>query len=224
MKIKGDTIKDPAALLSGRLYRVYSDKTIILEERETDDVVHIHFLIKEGQYGIYGNEYKPPFIEDKGGKKADIFILVIDERRCCFSSWVIDVKKSVGGENVIYHLVEQLTEAVKHKSAITTYLDEYAEEFHIGYITREICRDRIQETIKKKTAYLEKEKANIQCLPALIGAEARLQLLKEEARLKVLSAFQSDCIEIGKNKFKIETYISQEKDGKYFYELNAECY
>lgn len=61
-------------------------------------------------------------------------------------------------------------ESVRHKNAIAIYLEDYAEDVHIGYITREIQRDRIQETIVKKKAYLEKEKKNIKCMPALIGA------------------------------------------------------
>ena len=223
MKIKGDAIKDHMPLLSGRLYRVEKNQTVMFEEKETDDIVYVRFCMKSGQYGIYGNEYKPPFVEDKGGKKADILALAIDEDRQCFSSWVFDVKKSVGGENVIYHLVEQLMESVRHKNAIAIYLEDYAEDVHIGYITREIQRDRIQETIVKKKAYLEKEKKNIKCMPALIGAGVSLQLLKEEARLKVLSAFQNDCMEAGKRIYKLENYISEDKDGRYVCELDVIC-
>ena len=59
MKIKGDTVKDNKRLLSGRLYRIDISRTIVFEEKDTDDVVHINFHINDGQYGIYGNEYKP---------------------------------------------------------------------------------------------------------------------------------------------------------------------
>lgn len=69
MKIKGTTIRDNTNLQSGRLYRIDANRTITFEEKETNDVVDITFCLDSGQYGIYGNEYKPPFIEDKGGKK-----------------------------------------------------------------------------------------------------------------------------------------------------------
>lgn len=223
MRIKGDTIKDNKTLLSGRLYRINTCRTIVFEEKDTNDVVNINFEINDDQYGIYGNEYKPPFVEDNGGKKADILVLVIDEKSKCFSSWVVDVKKTIGGEDVIYHLIEQLIESVKHKKAITTYLEEFEEEQHIGYITRDLQRDRIQETISKKSSYLEKEKANIECMPVLIGMEARMRLLKEEAKLKMMIAFQNDCIEIGKNVFKIEKYISEEQNNKFIFNLNVAC-
>lgn len=198
MKIKGDTVKDNKRLLSGRLYRIDISRTIVFEEKDTDDVVHINFHINDGQYGIYGNEYKPSFVEDQGSKKADILALVIDDKHRRYSSWVFDVKKTIGGED-----------------------DE--EEAHIGYITRCLQRDRIQETILRKRSYLEKEKENAKRMPKLIGMDVRRRLLREEARLKVLTAFQNDRMEIGKDMVAIEKHISEESDGRFLYYLNAAC-
>lgn len=223
MKIKGDKIKDNTALLPGRLYRIDISRTIVFEEKDTNDIVNINYCLSEDQYGIYGNEYKPPFVEDNAGKKADILALVIHEDTKRFSSWIVDVKKTIGGEDVIFHLIGQLMESVKHKRAIAAYLEDFVEEQHIGYITRDLQRDRIQETICKKSAYLAKEKANIECMPFLIGMEARRRLLKEEAKLKLLMAFQDDCIEIGKSMYKIEKYISEEQNDKFVYNLNVAC-
>ncbi|MCH5344849.1 MAG: hypothetical protein J1E64_12500 [Acetatifactor sp.] len=224
MKIKGNKIIEGKELQSGQLYRVETCRTIIFDEKETNDVVNINFCLQGNQYGIYGNEYKPPFVDDNGGKKADILILVIDDNDKCFSSWIFDVKKTVGGEDVICHLVEQLIESVKHKSAIATYLEGYKEEQHIGYITRDLQRDRIQETISKKSSYLEKEKANIKCMPLLIGTEARLKLLKEDAKLKTIIAFQNDYIEIGKTAHKIEHYfLIEQADNKFVCNLDVAC-
>ena len=198
MKIKGDTVKDNKRLLSGRLYRIDISRTIVFEEKDTDDVVHINFQINDGQYGIYGNEYKPSFVEDHGSKRADILALVIDDKHRRYSSWVFDVKKTIGGED-----------------------DE--EEAHIGYITRCLQRDRIQETILRKRSYLEKEKENAKRMPKLIGMDVRRRLLREEARLKVLTAFQNDRMEIGKDIVEIEKHISEESDGRFLYYLNAVC-
>ena len=222
MKIKGDKIIENRTLLAGRLYTIDRSRTIVLEE-ETDDVVNIIFCIHDGQYGIYGNEYKPPFVEDNGGKKADILVLVIDEKNKRFSSWIVDVKKTIGGEDVICHLVEQLTESVKHKKAIATYLEEFEEEQHIGYITRDLQRKRIQKIILHKSLRMKKEKENAGCIPPLIGKEAQLKLLKEEAELKLITAFQNDCILIGKKVLKLENYISEEQNNKFVYHLNVAC-
>jgi len=224
MKIKGDTIKENKELLSGRLYKIDKCRKVIFEEKDTKDIVYINFAIKDHQYGIYGKEYKPSFVEDKGGKKADILVLVIDENSKRFSSWVVDVKKSIGGEDIIYHLVEQLMESVKHKKAIATYLDDFEEEQHIGYITRDLQRDRIRETISKKSSYLEREEKIIMGLPGLIGKEAELKLLRERAKLQVISAFQNDRIKIGKDMFILEKFISKQQDDKYVCNLDVACF
>lgn len=223
MKIKGDTIKKDKPLSSGRLYTVNGSRTITFEEKETDDVVNINFEIKDKQYGIYGNEFKPSFVNDNGGKKADILAFVIDEDEKCFSSWVFDVKKSVGGEDVIFHLVEQLLESIKHKNAVATYLEGFKETQHIGYITRELQCDRIQETIDKKTSYLEKKRADAECVQNLIGTRAKLYLLKEEKKLAVIRAFQNNRITNGNKVYEIESYISKEKNGKFVCDLNVAC-
>lgn len=223
MKIKGNKIREGKELQANQLYRVETCRSIVFEEKNTNDVVNIHFHLKGSQYGIYGNEYKPPFAEDIGEKKADILVLVIDENDERFSSWIFDVKKTVGGEDVIYHLIEQLIESVRHKSAVATYLEDYKEEQHIGYITRELQRDRIQETISRKNSYLEKERENIKSMPQLIGTGVQTKLLQEEAKLKTIVAFQNDYIKIGNTEHKIEHYILVEQADKFVYDLDVAC-
>lgn len=46
MKIKGDTIKDNKTLLSGRLYKIDACRTIVFEEKGTNDLVNINFKIE----------------------------------------------------------------------------------------------------------------------------------------------------------------------------------
>ena len=60
-------------------------------------------------------------------------------------------------------------------------------------------------------------------MPRLIGLDVRRRLLREEARLKVLTAFQNDRMEIGKDIVEIEKHISEESDGRFLYYLNAVC-
>lgn len=223
MKIKGKTIKEGKKLISGCLYKVRKSRKIVFEEEDTKDIVILNFCLHHEQYGIYGNEYKPPFVEDDGGKKADILALVIDEPMEKFSSWIFDVKKTVGGEDVIEHLVKQLIESVKHKNSIETYLEEYQEEEHIGYIARNLQKERIQETVLKKRKYLEEEKEKIGNLPVLVGTAANLKLLKEEAKLKILEDFLKDSIKIGRKEYKLEYYASIEKDNSFLCELDIMC-
>lgn len=71
---------------------------------------------------------------------------------------------------------------------------------------------------------MEKEKVNIKRMPLLIGTEARLKLLKEDAKLKTIIAFQNDCIEIGKTEHKIEHYfLTEQADNKFVCNLDVAC-
>ena len=68
------------------------------------------------------------------------------------------MKKTVGGEDVIYHLIEQLMETFRHEQAITLYLKDFQKELNIGYITRDLQSDRIQGTIEEKKFFIKKQK------------------------------------------------------------------
>ncbi len=211
MKIKGNWIKEGKPLERGKLYTVRRNREIVFEEKETADRVNIAFSLGEGQYGIYGNEFKPDFVNDEGTKRADILVLVIDENKKKFGSWVFDVKQTVGGEDVIYHLIGQLKESVIHKNSITLHLQGYSEEQHIGYITRDLQKERIAMTIQKKKSYIEEEESKIQSLPFLIGMAAGTKLLKEKAKLKMLKQFADEKIEIGPCIYPLECCLF-EKD------------
>ncbi len=215
MKIKGNWIKEGKPLERGKLYTVRRNRKIVFEEKETADRVNIAFSLGEGQYGIYGNEFKPDFVNDEGTKRADILVLVIDENKKKFGSWVFDVKQTVGGEDVIYHLIGQLKESVIHKNSITLHLQGYSEEQHIGYITRDLQKERIAMTIQKKKSYIEEEESKIQSLPLLIGMAAGTKLLKEKAKLKMLKQFADEKIEIEANVYPLECCL---------YEKDADCF
>lgn len=215
MKIKGNRIKEGKPLERGKLYTVRRNREIIFEEKETIDRVNIDFSLEEGQYGIYGNEFKPDFVNDEGTKKADILVLVIDENKKKFGSWVFDVKQTVGGEDVIYHLIGQLRESVIHKNSITLHLQGYSEEQHIGYITRDLQKERIAMTIQKKESYIEEEEFKIKSLPLLIGMAAGTKLLKEKSKLKTLKQFADEKIEIESCIYPLECCL---------YEKDADCF
>ena len=91
-----------------------------------------------------------PCIDDEGAKKVDVLILVIDESNKKFSSRILDIKQSVGGEDVIFHLLEQLQDSMKHKDALAVYMDDFAEVQHLGFVTRDLQLERIEETVEKK--------------------------------------------------------------------------
>ena len=148
MKFKCEYLKSDKLTKTGTLYKILKSREIIIDEEKTKDRVIVKYIVQDDQYGICCSEYKPPFIDDEGAKKVDILILAIDEKNKKFSSWILDIKQSVGGENVIFHLLEQLQDSLKHKNALAVYMDDFREEQHLGFITHNLQIERIKESVK----------------------------------------------------------------------------
>ena len=60
-------------------------------------------------------------------------------------------------------------------------------------------------------------------MPPLIGTKAQVELLKEEAKLKILTAFQNNYIKIKDKKYEIKPHISKERADKFVYNLEVSC-
>lgn len=224
MKFKCKYLKSDKLTEAGTLYKILKSREISIDEEKTKDRVIVKYIINDGQYGICGSEYKPPFIDDEGAKKVDILILVIDENNKKFSSWILDIKQSVGGEDVIFHLLEQLQDSVKHKNALAVYMDDFTEEQHLGFVTRNLQLERIKETIEKKEKELNDiEKSIIQMSPIIRNKMAAAPSTKLKKEIETLLLFLDKKMKIKDQIYPIESYIS-EKQGEYFvYNLQVQC-
>lgn len=224
MRFKCKYLKSDKLTETGTLYKILKSREIIIDEEKTKDRVIVKYIIHDGQYGICGSEYKPPFIDDEGAKKVDILILVIDENNKKFSSWILDIKQSVGGEEVIFHLLEQLQDSVKHKNALAVYMDDFTEEQHLGFVTRDLQIERIKETIEKKEKELNDiEKSIIQMSPIIRNKMAAVPSIRLKKEIETLLLFLDKKMKIKDQIYPIESYIS-EKPGEYFvYNLQVQC-
>lgn len=224
MKFKCKYLKSDKLTETGTLYQILKSREIIIDEEKTKDRVIVRYIVCDGQYGICGSEYKPSFIDGEGAKKVDILILVIDENNKKFSSWLLDIKQSVGGEDVIFHLLEQLQDSVKHKEALAVYMDDFIEEQHLGFVTRDLQIERIKETVEKKERKLKEiEKSIIEMSPIIRNKMAATSNTKLRKEIETLSMFLDKKMKIRNQIYPIESYIS-EKQGEYFvYNLQVQC-
>ena len=224
MKFKCKYLKSDKLTETGTLYKILKSREISIDEEKTKDRVIVKYIINDDQYGICGSEYKPPFIDDEGAKKVDVLILVIDERNKKFSSWILDIKQSVGGEDVIFHLLEQLQDSVKHKNTLAVYMDDFTEVQHLGFITRDLQLERIKETVEKKEKKLNDiEKSIIQMSPIIRNKMAAAPSTKLKKEIEILLLFLDKKMKIKDQIYPIESYIS-EKQGEYFvYNLQVQC-
>lgn len=223
MIINGRKISADCQCDNNTLYCIHKNCTVQFLESDTDDIVNISFCLDVNQYGVFAKEFRPGYVNKVGCKKADILVLVIDEHHYRLNSWVLDVKKSVGGEDVVYHLIEQLLDSIKHKNNIISYLENYTEREHIGYVTREYQPDRIEDTLKSKYEFLKKEQHNLTLISGSIVASIQRKLLSIQSEISILDNFLQGKIIKNDKIYYISPFISNEKDGFYVYNLDADC-
>mgnify|MGYP004537649491 CR=1 FL=1 len=223
MKFKCKYLESDKLTKTGTLYKILKSREITVDEERTKDRVIIEYIVQNGQYGICCSEYKPPFIDDEGAKKVDVLVLVIDEKNKKFSSWILDMKQSVGGEDVIFHLLEQLQDSLKHKNALAIYMDDFREEQHLGFVTRDLQIERIEESVKKREKELNDiKKSTFQMFP-IIRNKGMIESIKLKKEIETLSMFLDKKMKIKDQIYPIESYIS-EKQGEYFvYNLQVQC-
>lgn len=223
MLISGKTVDD-APIKKNTIYVIRKSRDISFiesQENSEDDKIIISYDLKPKQYGIFVQEYRPGFIDKNNIKKADILILVIDEDEKKYSSWILDVKVTVGGEDVIFHLLEQLCDSYKHKNSIAAYLPELKEEEHIGFITRDYQENRIRMKIIEKEEYVTKERRNMERMAPSMKSSIQIKLLKMEKDIKILKDFLNGYIEICNIVHPIEKYMSVREGNENICRLNV---
>lgn len=223
MRLKGRLWKTGKPVSGNTLYELRTSQTVPFEEMHEDgsrDTVDVEFQIKESQRGFYAKEYRPPFIDENGCRKADILTLVIDETQQRCKSSIYDVKADVGGEDVIFKLIEQWCDSIHHKNSLIESLRGYEETQEIGVITRQYDEARIRATIDKKT---EKRNELTNGPDTIAKAKVKQQVWKLDEELKKLTLFQE-----GKFTFYSETYsyavhiLRMRAPGDYHYDLRCD--
>ena len=107
MRIQGRKLKGDREPQKTVLNEFSKSRTIVFWENETRDRVDVVYLLGENDRGFYSQEYRPDTVAKEDAKIIDITAFVINEekRTCRFK--LCDVKKDVGGEDVVRHLCQQ---------------------------------------------------------------------------------------------------------------------
>lgn len=83
----------------GILYDIKQDTEIFVKEShkddETNDICHIKFRLKQGEFGIFANEYKPANMKKQGAKKPDILCGIIHDDHVANALEVADMKRNI---------------------------------------------------------------------------------------------------------------------------------
>ena len=183
-------------VLPNTLYAVYyndEEHTIPFVEKQNgvdEDYVNVRFTLERGQYGIFANEYHPGHVAD--AKKADLLLFVVDEPQKLCSSWILDIKVTVGGKDVISHLIEQWQASYKHKSTFSIYLDGFAET---GVMV---------EKMRKEIASLTE---TLEVMPnSSIKMTQQRNLLKTKLEYQLFDKFKDGYVTIADHDYPVAIY------------------
>lgn len=220
MKLSGKIWSKGKTVSRNTLYEIKSSHKLPFEEVQGDgsrDTVDVEFSLSGSQRGFYAEEFRPSFVQQSGCRKVDILAMVVDEGRQRFKSFIYDVKVNVGGEDVVFKLIEQWSASIQHKNALATYLQGYDEQLEIGVITRQYDEMRIYSAIEKKRA----KRAELTEGPDTIAkTKIKQQLWQLDEELKYLTLFHD-----GKFVFCNKTYsyvvhiLVEQRTGNYHYDL-----
>lgn len=227
MHIQGRKLKNGKEPQKGVLNEFTDSRIITFSEQEVGDVVDVEYQLQENEKGHFAEEYRQNTVAKEDAKVIDITAFIINEEAGMCRWWLYDVKKDVGGQDVIIHLCEQWKAAYLYleNSVLNILLDNSMEQKgNIGVITRNFDTGRIQaefdkldKTIKemendaKQTVMLAKRKAGVR-LPML---RLTRDLLKDVLNKRVCFRCSGRDVE-----FTFDVKISKERsNGEYYYRL-----
>lgn len=127
------------------LYTISEDSVIQFYDEDSGDRVDVLFVFKDGETGIYSQEYK--INVGDYSKKADITCGVIDSNKKCIRWKVYEVKSSFTGEHLIFKAFQQLEAGYYYlyKSVLRNYSFSNG---NIGIITSRYVESNIKNIIK----------------------------------------------------------------------------
>ena len=219
MKITTQRYNPKIGYEKNKLYLLDKTSQVIFQEQQEDgskDLVKITAQLSDNEECVFAKEYRPPHIKAQGCKNVDLMALLTNEKQQCLKSYLIDVKKDVGGEDVIFHLIDQWKDSMLHMRTLTLYYEDYAQEQCIGVITRSMDYKRIHETIQAKEEFIQECNKGAGTLSQLKIAP---KLLKTQQEIETLKRFaQGQFVSLGGSQ-KYEVFVSEKRGDEYWYEL-----
>lgn len=189
-KIKGRAWRNTSPV-KGSLNEVVRDMTICFCENQKDgtqDRVSLIFRLQGEQYGEYAEEFLPNTVTKSGHNVIDITALLLDETNEKGAWYLLDVKKDVGGEDVIFHLMEQWKCSYQYlRNSVLNYVSSIKFADNLGVVTRNFDEQRIRKAIASKEQVIHD--CDVKAIQSIAGAKKRNDNIKLKQEIKYLSDF-----------------------------------
>lgn len=189
-KIKGRAWRSNSPI-KGSLNEVVKDMTICFCEKQKDgtqDIVNLVYMLHGEQYGEYAEEFLPDTVTKNGHNVIDITVLLLDEKNNKGIWYLFDVKTDVGGEDVIFHLMEQWKCSYQYlRNSVLNYVSSIKFADNLGVVTRNFDEQRIRKAIASKEQVIHD--CDVKAIQSIAGAKKRNDNIKLKQEIKYLSDF-----------------------------------
>ena len=154
-----------------QVYKVSEPMSIpFVEDHATHkEQVELDYQLKDGQYGLYANEFRGQYTSKDGCKKADVLACVVDEKEKTVYTLIFDVKSNISAFSDDLKKDEAVITAVKEvrdflengniKNSVNFPNCDMGTCIAVGRIT--ICHKNIPNMISQFTKILGSEGLNI---------------------------------------------------------------
>lgn len=129
----------------------HNDKRFKIHEDSTNETLYIVFKLDNGEHALIGRECHNP---KKGYKElARTDLMCVYSKPTYAIGYAYDLKKTLGGKDVILGLLSQWTETISY---CKTQIQKTDYEFVVGVIAEEFNQRLLNNDIKELSKYVEK--------------------------------------------------------------------
>lgn len=154
-KLNTTPLKAGAQIQKNVLYKINENMILSVQEEHNNninkEIVNLEYILKDGQYAVFGKEYRAQSVLKDNCKSADVLTCVIDNNNKKIYSLILDIKKDISAfsddllkDNALLvaisevrDFIEQLNHATLHKESFLSYCkyDGYTETAETGIAT-----------------------------------------------------------------------------------------
>lgn len=220
-----EVLKSETKIQKNVLYRIDEDRIISIREEHdhcTDaEIVHLEYRLKDGQYAVFGKEYRPPSISKHGCKSTDVLTCLIDDKDKKIYSLILDVKRNMSAFSddllkdgailsaikEVRGFIEQLHHTVLHKESFLVYYKDsgYTETAELGIATKRFENEKFLEVAD----FLEKlpELENPSNMQPLLFCKLKNNLMPYMSEAVKMREFANKKVTISGNLYQLHVYL-----------------
>lgn len=217
---KGDS-SSPVELKKNKPFLIFSkDSGVIFsineqdEENDVYEVLNISSKISNDDCALIGYEYKNPLV--KAPKAADMIYIHFSKTNEIAQVYVYDLKRSLGGKDIILKLIYQLEDSLIHAKNIVASLKKYSGVYTIGVVTESYDRKKLEEQI----AILQQSVVPNPNVPSFVQAKKKTQTIIDIQELKYIKDFYRGIVRILGVEYKVDIHYFKMQEKVSVLEMN----